>query len=67
MPNKPSKKPVKSPYGDSSNRYTSSSTPVQRRVADIKASGAKVTTGPGQSKVTKAASKRIIKANRGNR
>jgi hypothetical protein len=67
MPNKPSKKPVKSPYADPSNKYTSSSTPTQRRVADIKASGAKVTTGPGQGKVSRTASKRIIRANKGNR
>ena len=67
MPNKPSKKPVKSPYGDSGNKYTSRSTAVQRRVADVKASGAKVTTGPGQSKLSKSANKRIIKASKGSK
>jgi hypothetical protein len=67
MPNKPSKKPVKSPYGDPGNKYTSSSTPVQRRIADIKATGAKPSTGPGANKVTRTASKRIIKASKGSK
>ena len=67
MPNKPSKKPVKSPYGDVGNKYTSRSTPVQRRVADVKATGAKVTTGPGVNKLTQVANKRIIRARKGSR
>ena len=67
MPNKPSKKPVKSPYGDPGNKYTVSSTPVQRRIADIKSTGAKLSTGPGANKITRTASKRIIKADKGNR
>jgi hypothetical protein len=67
MPNKPSKKPVKSPHADPGNKYPVSSTPVQRRVADIKGVGAKPSTGPGADKVTRVASKRIIRANKGNR
>lgn len=67
MPNKPSKKPVKSPYGETGSKYTSRSTPVQRRVADVKATGAKVTTGPGVNKLTKVANNRIIRARKGSR
>jgi len=59
MPNPASKKPL----GESM-PGKSAKDPVRQRVADIKATGAKPTTGPGVSKLTRKASARIIKANK---
>lgn len=64
MPNKPSKKPAIAAYSEAGAKPRPTTKPVNQTIAEMKATGAKITTGPGVSKNVKKASSRIIKANK---
>jgi hypothetical protein len=65
MPNKPSKKPAVAAYSEAGAKPRPTTKKINQTMAEMKATGAKVSTGPGVSKTVKKASARIIKANKG--
>ena len=62
MPNKPSKKPAIAAYGEAGAKPRPTTKKINQTVAEMRASGAKPTTGPNVSKDVRKASARIIKA-----